>query len=131
MDGCPYNDSSLGMSRPFKSTLAPEALELVAARFKLLGEPLRLRILQELDRGEKSVTELTAAVGSTQPNVSKHLKILQEAGLVGRRQEGNVVYCFIADPAVFDLCDLVCSSIQARLNAQAKTFSPPPRKRRG
>lgn len=103
-----------------RHTLPPEAVDLVAARFRVLGEPIRIRILQELQGGEKSVGQLVEAVGSTQPNVSKHLRILQEAGLVGRRQEGTVVYCSVADPAVFDLCDAVCSSIEARLAAGAK-----------
>lgn len=102
-----------------RDPLSPEALELVAARFKVMGEPLRLRILQALDSGEKSVSELTAVVESTQPNVSKHLKTLQEAGLVGRRQEGNSVYCFIADSTVFQICDVVCDSLRDRLAAQS------------
>jgi DNA-binding transcriptional ArsR family regulator len=102
----------------------PEAMELVAARFKVLSEPLRLRILQELDGGEKSVSELTEAVHASQPNVSKHLKILQDAGLVGRRQSGNTVYCFISDPTVFELCHVVCGSLRDRLESQARVFSP-------
>ncbi len=110
--------------------LSPEALELVAARFKVLAEPLRLRILQELElRGEMSVTELTEAVSATQPNVSKHLKILQDQGLVGRRQAGNTVFCFIADPTVITLCDAVCGSLRDRLVNQARVFETP-RKRR-
>ena len=78
-----------------------EALKLVAARFKVLSDPMRLRILQELQTGEMSVTALTEAVESTQPNVSKHLRTLQEAGLLARRQEGNTVYYSIADPTIF------------------------------
>ena len=101
-------------------TLSDTALALVAARFRTLGEPLRIRILQTLQRGEKSVTEIAAAIGATQPNVSKHLRILQEAGIVGRRQQGNAVYCFIADRGVFDLCDAVCSSVGTRLSRDAK-----------
>ena len=102
--------------------MSPEALELVAARFKVLAEPLRLRILQALQEGEMSVSEITEAVESTQPNVSKHLKMLQEAGLVGRRQEGNTVYCSVADETVFELCDVVCSSLRERLEARAGAF---------
>lgn len=100
--------------------LSPEAIEMVAARFRILGEPLRIRILQELQGGELSVSELVAAIGSTQPNVSKHLRILQEAGFIGRRQDGNLVYCFIEDPSVFELCDAVCTSVGQRLTQHAR-----------
>src|SRR5437763_10946710 len=114
--------------------LSPEALQLVAERFRVLAEPLRLRILQLLRGGEKNVSELTALSGSTQPNVSKHLRLLQEAGLIGRRQTGNTVYCYITDATVFDLCDVVCGSLYARISAQARLLEQPartPASRRG
>lgn len=110
--------------------LSPEAIELVAARFRVLAEPQRLRILQLLRAGEKNVTEITDELQTTQPNVSKHLRVLQEAGLVGRRQTGNTVYCFIADPSVFELCDVVCSSLSARVTAHAQLLGVMPRARR-
>jgi DNA-binding transcriptional ArsR family regulator len=94
------------------------ALELVAARFKAMGEPLRLRILQQLESGECSVSALAESVGSTQPNVSKHLKVLQDAGLLKRRQQGNTVYYAISDPMVIELCEMVCSRLNDRLEAQ-------------
>jgi len=100
--------------------LSPEAVEAIAERFRILGEPIRIRILQALEGGEMNVTELVEAVGSSQPNVSKHLRILQESGLVGRRQEGNSVYYAIADRSVIDLCDAVCSSVGETLAARAK-----------
>ncbi len=92
--------------------MTPAAVNQVAARFKVLGEPVRLHLLQKLEAGRLSVTELAKAVYSTQPNVSKHLKILQEAGLVARKQDGNTVYYSIADESVFALCDVVCSSLK-------------------
>jgi len=107
-------------NRRRRDVLSPEAVELIAERFRILGEPIRIRILQELENGERNVSELVAAVGSSQPNVSKHLRILQESGVVGRRQEGNNVYYAIADPAVIDLCDAVCASVGARLTSAAK-----------
>lgn len=100
--------------------LSPQAVEMVAGRFRILGEPVRIRILQALQAGERNVSELVAEVGSTQPNVSKHLRILQEAGMVGRRQAGNNVYCYISDPSVLDLCDAVCGSLSDRLEQTAK-----------
>src|SRR5512135_3502453 len=109
------------MTRPRKhESLSPEAVDLVANRFRVLGEPIRIRILQELQGGEKNVSQLVEAIGSTQPNISKHIRILQEAGLIGRRQAGTAVYCYIADPSVFDLCDAVCASIQMRLTNTAR-----------
>lgn len=99
--------------------LSADAVELVAARFRTLGEPIRIQLLQALQRGERNVTDLVSAVGSTQSNVSKHLRILQDAGLVGRRQEGNSVYYSIADPTVFALCDAACNSIGTRLTQHA------------
>jgi DNA-binding transcriptional ArsR family regulator len=105
-----------------------EALQLVAARFKVLSDPMRLLILQNLEGGETSVSELAEAVESTQPNVSKHLKIMQDAGMLARRQDGNSVYYSIADPTVFDLCDLVCSSLQERFATQASAVAPPRRR---
>ena len=99
--------------------LSADAIDLVAARVRTLGEPIRIRLLQALQAGERNVTDLVTAVGSTQSNVSKHLRILQDAGLVGRRQERNSVYYSIADPTVFALCDAVCNSIGARLTQHA------------
>ncbi|MFA6955619.1 MAG: metalloregulator ArsR/SmtB family transcription factor [Thermoanaerobaculia bacterium] len=108
------------MANHFQMTSA--SLGLVAGRFKVLSEPIRLRLLQSLERGEASVGALAERLGTTQPNVSKHLKILQEAGLVARRQEGNTAWYAIADPSVFELCDLVCGSLRDRLSAQAEMF---------
>jgi DNA-binding transcriptional ArsR family regulator len=99
-------------------TMTPQALEMVAARFRAMGEPLRLRILQALENGEMSVSALTHLIGSTQPNISKHLKVLQDAGLLQRRQEGNVAFYSISDPMVFELCEMVCSRLRDRLEAQ-------------
>lgn len=113
--------------------MTTDSLRLVAGRFKVLSEPLRLRLLQAMERGEESVGALAELLGTTQPNVSKHLKILQDAGLVARRQKGNTVWYSIADPSVYLLCDLVCSSVRNRLEAQAKMFKEAPvapRKRR-
>ncbi len=102
-----------------------EALQLVAVRFRALGEPIRLRILQNLEHEEMSVTELTAHVGSTQPNISRHLKVLQDAGLIKRRQVGTSARYSIADEMVFELCEMVCSRLRDRLEAQAGALRRP------
>jgi DNA-binding transcriptional ArsR family regulator len=105
-------------ARPAPGAMPPEALEMVAARFRAMGEPLRLRMLQTLEAGELSVSALTVAIGSTQPNISKHLRVLQEVGLVQRRQQGSTANYSIADETVFELCELVCAGVRDRLAAQ-------------
>ncbi len=109
--------TSRTVKRP-RPPLTREAMELVAARFRAMGEPMRLQLLQQLESGECSVSVLAENLGATQPNVSKHLKVLQDAGLLRRRQQGNSVYYAIADPMVFELCDMICSRLHDRLEAQ-------------
>ena len=103
-----------------RKNISNELLALVAMRFKILSEPLRLRILHVLQDEEKSVAELTEAIDTSQPNMSKHLKILQDAGLVNRRQNGNTVFYSIADESIFTLCEVVCGALQVRLKNHAK-----------
>lgn len=103
--------------------MSPDALAHVAARFKVLSEPLRLQILQHLANGELSVTAITAAVNSTQPNISKHLKIMQDENLVARRQAGNTVYYRIADESVFVLCEVVCGSLRQKFSERSSIFN--------
>ncbi|MCO6510229.1 MAG: winged helix-turn-helix transcriptional regulator [Aridibacter famidurans] len=103
--------------------LSREALILVAERFKLLSEPLRLHILHALRDGPMSVNELTAAVNSSQPNVSKHLKMLQAAGVLKREQSGNTAFYTIADSSIFSLCDTVCGSLEEKLRNDAEIFA--------
>ena len=93
-----------------KLTLSDKMMELVARRFRTLGEPYRLRLLQALESGEKTVGELVAVLGGSQPNVSKHLQILYDGGLVARRREGTSIIYGVSDPVVFKLCELVCRS---------------------
>ncbi|WP_221798584.1 ArsR/SmtB family transcription factor [Oceanobacter mangrovi] len=92
--------------------LSDEMLELIAQRFRLLSDPMRLKILHHLQAGEKSVTQLVEATGASQPNVSKHLSTLKTQGMVKRRQEGNMAYFSIGTPFVFDLCSTVCDSMK-------------------
>lgn len=112
-------------TRAAHAELSLEALQLVAERFRVLAEPQRLRILQILRNGEQNVTELTTNLATTQPNASKHLRLLQEAGFIGRRQAGTSVYYFVIDPSVFDLCDVVCTSLYERMAAHARALQLP------
>src|SRR5262245_18592480 len=94
----------------------PEDLaELIARRFRALGEPLRVRILDLLRGEELSVTTLAEHLGAGQQNVSKHLAVLVDAGMLARRKDGNHVYYRIADEGVSALCEQVCGSLQAQL----------------
>lgn len=101
-----------------KKTLTPEALELIAARFRVLAEPMRLRILHALGDGEQTVGELVELLEAGQANVSKHLGLLLDAGLVRRRKEGLNAFYTVADDSIFALCELVCASLDERLGAQ-------------
>jgi DNA-binding transcriptional ArsR family regulator len=96
--------------------LTEATIEMVARRFRMLGEPQRLRILQLLQSGPKSVNEVVEALAVSQSNVSRHLQALAEAGLIARKRSGNSIIYSIADPLVYKLCDLVCRSVtrQAR-----------------
>jgi DNA-binding transcriptional ArsR family regulator len=92
--------------------------ELVAKRFRVLGEPMRLRILQALENGEKAVNDIVVLLEGSQPNISKHLKALCQEGLVARRRAGLNICYSIADPMVFKLCDLVCRSATQQTRSQ-------------
>ena len=96
-------------SRKQNLPLSDRMVEVVAARFRALGEPHRLRILQVLEQGEAAVGEITERLNANQSNVSRHLQSLYDAGLVGRRREGSSVFYFISDPTVLKLCHLVCA----------------------
>ena len=104
------------------SLVSDEALELVARRFAVLGEPMRLRLLRALFDGEKNVHTLVELTGGTQANVSRHLQTLTEAHLLKRRKDGLQVFYAISDPTLFKLCDLVCGSLEKEHAAMAGVF---------
>jgi ArsR family transcriptional regulator len=91
----------------FSGTVAAKDLEQIAARFKLLGEPMRLRILQAVCKGPRSVNGIVAATGSTQANVSKHLALLAAGGVLTRKKEGQCVYYGMKNQLAVKLCELV------------------------
>ena len=94
----------------------PEPLiELVAQRFRVLGEPMRIKLLDRLREGAATVGELQHELGASQQNVSKHLAILHDAGMVSRSKQGNNTLYAISDPGVFELCDQVCGGVRRQL----------------
>jgi len=97
--------------------LPDDLVELIARRFRVIGEPMRIRLLDRLRTGEATVSELTEAIGSTQQNVSRHLTVLAEAGILGRRKDGNSVRYRIVDEGVLGLCEQVCGSLRHQLLA--------------
>ena len=95
----------------------PEALvELIAGRFRVIGEPMRIRLLDALRDGPLTINELTETLGASQQNVSKHVGVLAQAGIVAREKDGNRVRCSIADDSIFALCELVCGGLRRQVS---------------
>jgi DNA-binding transcriptional ArsR family regulator len=103
--------------------LTPEQLRHIAERFKALAEPSRLEILHALKGGERNVSELLAATGLGQANVSKHLQMLHGAGFVKRRKDGVSSYYRLADADVFRLCELMCGRLEAEVRMRKRLFA--------
>ncbi|ACB74752.1 ArsR/SmtB family transcription factor [Opitutus terrae] len=102
--------------------LSDEALMMIARRFSVLSEPLRLRLIHALFEGEKNVNTLVDLTGGTQANVSRHLQTLTQAHILSRRKDGLQVFYAIADPTIFELCELVCGSLEKQFAKQAEAF---------
>ena len=101
--------------------LPDELVELIADRFRVLGEPTRIKLLDRLREDEATVLELTELIGTTQQNVSKHLRLLQQSGIVARRKQGNYAYYRILDDGVYELCEAVCGSLNRRVESLTTT----------
>ena len=101
---------------PFPHPLPDRWVELVAQRFRVLGEPMRIKLLDRLRESQASVGELQEALGASQQNISKHLAILHGAGMVSRTKEGNRVMYAISDPSIFELCDQVCGGVRRQVD---------------
>ncbi len=99
-----------------------EVIQQVSEYFSVLGEPMRLRLLNLLRDGEKCVQDLVEATDTSQANVSKHLKVMLQAGILTRRTEGTSAYYQVADELIFQLCNLVCDRIADRIEQQARHF---------
>ena len=92
-------------------SLPDDAFEAIALRFRALGEVSRLRIVEALQSGEKSVTELVESTGLSQPNASRHLQVLVAAGLIGRKKNGLKMLYRIVDETLSDVCAIVCRRV--------------------
>ncbi len=100
---------------PADRPLPAALLELVAYRFRGIGEPMRIRLLEQLRHGPATVGQLTDTLGASQQNVSKHLGVLHQAGILSREKDGTSVRYAIADTSVFELCELVCGRLRQQV----------------
>jgi DNA-binding transcriptional ArsR family regulator len=106
-----------------KPEMSDAALEMIAARFRALSEPMRLRLLNQLMQGERSVGQLVKASASSQANVSKHLAVLRDAGMIAMRKDGVSTFYRIDDPLVHELCELMCSRLRREMESQSKALA--------
>lgn len=100
------------LPRPIPTDLA----EMIAQRLRVIGDPMRIRILDLLREEELSVNAITDALGTSQQNASKHLGVLLQAGIVARRKEGTTALYRVADAGVYELCEQVCGGLQAQIS---------------
>jgi len=113
-----------------RAPLSDRARELMAMRFRALGEPMRLKILERLFRSPASVGEILDAVGGTQANVSKHLAVLRSGRLVSGRKIGNRTVYSISDPALERLCAVVCEAVSREARDEAEAVEGMRKRRR-
>jgi len=102
--------------------VSEQGLELIAARFRALGEPNRLKLVMALQQGEKNVSGLVAETSLGQANVSRHLHTLTAAGILYRRKTGSSAYYGIADDSIFEMCKAVCRAMRSQILSQSQAF---------
>lgn len=101
------------------SPISAPLATVIAERFRVIGDPMRIRMLDRLREQPSTVGELQSALGSSQQNVSKHLGILRRAGIVARARQGTAVRYSIADPSVFAICEIACGGIRQQIGELA------------
>jgi DNA-binding transcriptional ArsR family regulator len=101
---------------PIPHPLPEQLVDLIAQRFRILGEPMRIKLLDRLRDGEATVGQLQEALDASQQNVSKHLGVLLQAGMVSRSKRGTSSVFAIADDSVFELCEQVCGGLRRQLS---------------
>jgi DNA-binding transcriptional ArsR family regulator len=97
------------------SPIPPELAEVIASRLRVIGDPMRIRILDLLRGGELAVGEIADRLGTSQQNTSKHLGVLLGSGIVSRRKEGTSALFSVADEGVYELCEQVCGGLELQL----------------
>jgi DNA-binding transcriptional ArsR family regulator len=105
----------MSQTTPIPHPLPDALVELIAQRFRVIGEPMRIRLLDALRDGPLTINELAEAVGASQQNVSKHVGVLARANIVAREKVGTRVRCSIADETIFALCEIVCGGLRQQV----------------
>jgi DNA-binding transcriptional ArsR family regulator len=112
----------VGVVSSLPSPLPDALVDLIAQRFRVLSEPTRIKLLDGLRAGPATVAELQSITGASQQNVSKHLALLLDAGMVRRTKDGNRAFYSIADDSLFDLCEQVCGSLRRQIAEMDQLF---------
>ncbi|MEI2702279.1 MAG: metalloregulator ArsR/SmtB family transcription factor [Baekduia sp.] len=100
----------------FPTPIPEDLAELIAERLRVIGDPTRIRLLDAMRDGERTVGSLAGSLELTQQNASKHLAVMHRAGIVGRRKEGTCVLYRVTDASIYDLCEQVCGGLQQQLD---------------
>lgn len=93
-------------------------LDKVSRYFRLLSEPLRLKIIRSICETEKSVNEIVVETGANQANVSRHLSMLYSAGVLRKRKDANFVLYIVSDPTLTDICRTVCNRMVLEFSSE-------------
>ena len=117
----------MSAQQAFPHPLPDPLVDLIAQRFRVLAEPMRIKLLDQLREGDATVGELQEALGASQQNISKHLGILHNAGMVSRTKDGNYARYSIADEGVFELCEQVCGGVRRQVDELGALLQPPTR----
>ena len=111
---------------PIPHPLPAPLADVIAQRFRVIGEPMRIRLLDVLRDGPLTINELTEVLGASQQNVSKHVGVLAQAGIVAREKDGTRVRCSIADETIFELCEMVCGGLRQQVAELGELLSGGP-----
>lgn len=99
-----------------------DTLSLKADILKTLGQETRMRILELLRGGERCVCEIFPAIDQEQSNVSRHLNMMQKAGILTRRKEGLKIFYAVKHPEVFQLLELTETILRKELDAHRRVL---------
>jgi ArsR family transcriptional regulator len=99
-------------------------LEFKSRIFKVIGDANRLKVLEILRSGESCQCEIIPMIDQSQPTVSRHLKLLEEAGLLKSRKEGTKIFYQVVDEHIFNLIDVIDENMRAMVSKEiAKKYS--------